>query len=71
MSAHNIDKIFDPRNIAIIDAGNGKDCISGVIEGNLIAGGFPGKVFSVNPECKKVLDGKTYKEFPKSESVYS
>ncbi len=54
MSVHNLQKIFHPASVAVIGAGEGTDKIGGAIMGNLIGGGFQGKILPVNPRRKTV-----------------
>lgn len=61
MGLKKIDKIFNPKSIAVIGASNNKDSVGYGVMRNLIQGGFKGKIYPVNIKRKKVLDIKCYK----------
>jgi acetyltransferase len=54
MTARNLEKIFDPQNIAVIGASNTKNSVGYIIFNNLISSGYKGIVFPVNPKYKSV-----------------
>ncbi len=56
MSAINLDKIFHPKSIAVVGAGQQDQSIGATIMRNLIDGKFPGDVYPINP-CHKTLWG--------------
>ena len=56
MSIHNLDKIFKPRSVAIIGAGEKEGTIGYSLVRNLIASKYQGKIFPVNPRHKFVKD---------------
>jgi acetyltransferase len=65
MSTRNLDKIFNPKSIALIGASDTSTKLGYTFFRNLIQGGFKGPVYPVNPKyktiqgrkaCKSVLD---------------
>ncbi|HOP36619.1 MAG TPA: CoA-binding protein, partial [Syntrophales bacterium] len=60
MSTLNLEKIFSPRGIAVIGAGEDPASVGGTIFKNLIDGGYEGPLFPVNPKRKKVRDRKAF-----------
>ncbi len=48
MGIHNLDKIFQPKSIAVIGASEKKGSIGSVIMKNLVKGGYPGEIYPVN-----------------------
>ena len=61
MSTRNLDKIFDPRSIALIGASETRGKLGNILFHNLIEGGFRGRIYPVNPKYKSVLGRTTYK----------
>jgi acetyltransferase len=55
MSILNLDKIFNPKRIALIGATVNPNSVSGKTLSNLIGGGFKGVVYPVNPAEEAVL----------------
>ena len=53
--------LFEPQTIAVIGAARDPDKIGYKILNNIIAGGFRGKVYPVNPQCGEILGLKTYR----------
>ncbi|MFH1890103.1 MAG: acetate--CoA ligase family protein [Candidatus Kuenenbacteria bacterium] len=49
-----MDKIFNPKSIAIIGASSKKDSIGGIILRNLLDLGYQGKLYPINPKYKKI-----------------
>ena len=48
MSVENLDKIFQPKTIAVVGAGERKGSVGAALMHNLIARGFAGKIFAIN-----------------------
>jgi len=57
---HSIRYLFEPRNVAVIGASGTKGKIGHTIIDNLISGGYPGKIYPVNPRGGKILGCKVY-----------
>ncbi|MBN1566994.1 MAG: acetate--CoA ligase family protein [Acidobacteria bacterium] len=55
------DGFFHPQSIAVIGASNNTTKIGFQILHNLIAGGFPGKIYPINPRGKEIHGKKVYK----------
>lgn len=55
-----IDDLFNPQSIAVIGASRDEEKIGNVILKNLIASGYPGKVYPVNPSTPEILGIKCY-----------
>ena len=49
MSLYNLDRIFDPKRVAVVGASEKKGSIGNAIMKNLLEGGFEGDLFPVNP----------------------
>ncbi|HXE40811.1 MAG TPA: acetate--CoA ligase family protein, partial [Azonexus sp.] len=52
---HYLNSLFSPRSIAIIGASERAQSVGAVILGNLLAGGYKGKIFAINPRHESVL----------------
>ena len=55
-----LDPILAPKSVAVIGATERKRSVGRTVMQNLIAGGFPGKVFPVNPIQETILGIKAY-----------
>ncbi|MCX6270172.1 MAG: bifunctional acetate--CoA ligase family protein/GNAT family N-acetyltransferase [Bacteroidetes bacterium] len=55
MSVYNLDKIFNPRRIALVGATVNPNSVSGKTLSNLVSGGFKGVVYPVNRDEEAVL----------------
>lgn len=60
MSIRNLDALFRPRTLALIGASPRENSVGRVTLENLLAGGFQGEIFAVNPKYKTVLGVKAY-----------
>ncbi|MEP0427257.1 acetate--CoA ligase family protein [Rhodopirellula bahusiensis] len=56
MNAHNLDKIFRPRSVAVIGASSRIGSVGNTVLRNLVDGQFSGDVYPVNPKYKFVED---------------
>ena len=54
MSVENLDKIFQPKSIAVVGASERKGSVGAAIMHNLLAGGFSGEIYPINPKRKKI-----------------
>jgi acetyltransferase len=54
MTTRNLSALFRPAAIALIGASNQPGSVGAVIATNLVAGGFPGRLFMVNPHAREV-----------------
>ena len=59
-SARPLDSIFSPRVVAVIGATERKRSVGRTVLANLVAGGFAGKIFPVNPIQDLILGLKAY-----------
>jgi len=55
-----IEKLFRPRTIAVVGASRNPSKIGGTILKNILANGFGGKVYAVNPEAKEIMGVPSY-----------
>lgn len=55
-----LDELFSPESIAIIGASRDESKIGNVILRNLIASGYTGKIYPVNPSSAEILNVKCY-----------
>ena len=49
-----LDKFFAPRSVAIVGASREKGKVGYEILTNMVAGGFPGKIFPVNAKAEEI-----------------
>ena len=54
MSVENLDKIFQPKSIAVVGASERKGSVGAALMHNLIERGFSGEIFPINPNHKKI-----------------
>ncbi|PNV79757.1 MAG: acetyl CoA synthetase, partial [Fervidicoccus sp.] len=55
-----IEKLFKPRTIAVVGASKNVAKIGGTILKNILANGFSGKVYAVNPDAKEIMGVPSY-----------
>lgn len=55
MNTHNLDCIFKPKRIAIIGVSSNPNSVSGKVLSNIVAAGFKGVVYPVNPAFEAVM----------------
>ncbi len=58
--AHSLDALFRPRSVAVVGASRRRGTISGEIFHNLLAHGFAGPVYPVNPTSEVVQSVRAY-----------
>jgi len=66
---HRLDRIFNPKRIALIGITPNPQSVGGKVLGNLVGGGFRGVVYPVNPSYEAVLGVQCYpdlKSLPKT-----
>jgi acetyltransferase len=54
MSQYNLERIFNPRRVAVVGASEKTGSIGNALMKNLIEGGFPETLLPVNPKYKTV-----------------
>ena len=60
MSQYNLDKIFNPRAMAVIGASDRRFSAGWAVMNNIIEGNFKGQVFPINPNKTEILGLKAY-----------
>lgn len=60
MAVHTLDRIFNPKRIALIGVTINPNSVGGKVLGNLVGGGFRGVVYPVNPDSEAVLGIQCY-----------
>jgi acetyltransferase len=55
LNTHNLDCIFKPKRIAIIGVSSNPNSVSGKVLSNIVAAGFKGVVYPVNPAFEAVM----------------
>ncbi len=55
---------FNPKSVAIIGASRQKGKVGYEILVNLIAGGYPGKIYPINPKADEIEGLKVYPDLP-------
>ena len=68
MSAINLDKIFHPKSIAVVGASQRTGSIGYALMRNLIQGGYPGKVYPINPRHKTIWEIEAFPSLLELES---
>ena len=56
----NFDLLFNPKSIALIGASNNIGKWGAIIFLNILLGGYPGRLYPVNPKEEKILGQKAY-----------
>lgn len=69
MGVDNLDKIFQPKSIAVIGASEKKESVGFAIMQNLINGKYPGNLYPVNPSYKTLWGLKTYASVTEIDSL--
>ena len=59
-AAHSIERLLAPRSVAVIGAGRERGSIGHEVFRNLIAGGFQGPVYPINPKAPHVASVRAY-----------
>ena len=54
MTIRNLEHVLAPRSVALIGASAEKDSVGNVLTENVLAGGFSGQVYLVNPHAKEI-----------------
>jgi len=60
MSVRNLDKLFQPRSIAVIGASTKPLSVGGTVMRNLLSGGFEGAIMPVNPKYRAIAGVLAY-----------
>jgi acetyltransferase len=60
MRSHYLDRLFDPRSIAVFGASDRPDSVGGRVFENLKTAGFKGEVYPINPSRREVLGHRCY-----------
>lgn len=55
MGTLHLHRMFNPESIAVVGAGETKGSIGAAIMDNLVQGGFPGRIYPVNPKYDNVM----------------
>ena len=56
-----INRLFEPRSIAVIGASSSKEKIGYKIVENILSGGYTGRIYPVNPNGGQILDRQVYR----------
>ena len=62
MTIRNLDHLFQPRSVAVIGASSEPHTVGATVMQNLLAGGFKGAVYAVNPRHKKIAGVRAYRD---------
>ncbi len=60
MAKHYLDRLFAPRSIALFGASSRPESVGGRVFENLMAGGFEGPIYPINPKHKEVAGVPAY-----------
>ncbi|MCA9238623.1 MAG: CoA-binding protein, partial [Planctomycetales bacterium] len=69
MAVLNLDKIFQPKSVAVIGASPTESSIGYTVLKNLSEGGFGGRVYPVNPKYERIGENQCYERVAKLPSV--
>ncbi len=61
MGLYNLEKIFDPKSVAVIGASDKKGTIGRSIISNLVDGGYEGRILPVNPQYSEIQGIKAFR----------
>ena len=67
MGLYNLEKIFDPKSVAVIGASEKKGSIGHAIMKNLVEGGYEGKILPVNPKYSEIRGMRAFKSVSEAE----
>src|SRR5450756_1353758 len=56
-----LEYLFDPRTVAVIGASNTKMKWGYIVPANILAGGYTGEFYPVNPHDEEILDHRVYR----------
>lgn len=62
MSIRNLDRMFQPKSVAVIGASNRERSVGRVLSRNLLTGGFEGPVLPVNPHAEAIGSTLAYRD---------
>ncbi|MGR9092623.1 MAG: CoA-binding protein, partial [Gammaproteobacteria bacterium] len=62
MSVRNLNRLFDPKSVAVIGASDRGNSLGGIVLRNVLAAGFEGRVLPIHPEAETVADLEAYKD---------
>ena len=60
MGKHYLDKLFEPRSVAVFGASDREGAVGNLVFKNMIEGGFKGEVYPINPKREEVQGHKAY-----------
>ncbi|MDA3898766.1 MAG: bifunctional acetate--CoA ligase family protein/GNAT family N-acetyltransferase [Desulfobacteraceae bacterium] len=69
MSVYNLNRIFQPKSIAVIGASEKPGSVGASVMQNLISGGFTGDIYPVHPRYRKVYRRKVYQSVHKIDAT--
>ncbi|MEY6431845.1 bifunctional acetate--CoA ligase family protein/GNAT family N-acetyltransferase [Thioalkalicoccus limnaeus] len=61
MRLTDVDQLFTPSAVAVFGASDGPGSVGGIVYRNLLAGGFKGPCYAINPKYDQVADQPCYK----------
>jgi len=65
MGIYNLDRIFQPKTVAVVGASEKPDSIGTAVMENLINGGFKGEIYPVHPHYSQISNRKAYRSVKK------
>ena len=54
MGQHYLDRLFAPHSVAVFGASEKPDTVGTLVFRNLLAGGFSGELYAINPKHERV-----------------
>ena len=66
MTIRNLEHALAPRSVAVIGASTEEGSVGGTLTRNVLAGGFKGKVYLVNPHHPAIGEQKCFPDIARS-----
>lgn len=63
MPAVSLDKLFRPASVAVVGASRDVKKLGNIVVKNLVAGGFKGKIFPINPEAETLYGWQVFADY--------
>ncbi len=57
-----LDRMFSPRSVAVIGAGETPDKVGHAIMDSIVTGGYPGPVYPIHPRHREILGHRVYRD---------
>ena len=61
MTIRNLEHVLAPRSVAVIGASTERGSVGNVLTENMLAGGFAGEIYLVNPHHASIVGRRCYR----------